>query len=216
MPQCRCRRCGAFPGISEACWQTLHQRDQSVPLSNSTPTSREGGLAHAPRIRLVESSAHAVTPRCEGGRGKRSPRSPRQPRRSGLREALPLNVRACFSSGLRRSLGHQSHGRWSQEEGGSGTLVRWHSSGRQRPALGRLLYSTDVQQHRHTAPVAVTRHHTSEQGEPQPTSIAPVVRDEEVAGRWPNRYAGPRRAGRACGVGGHPMRRIGPSRSRRP
>src|SRR5690242_20303403 len=44
----------------------------------------------------------------------------------------------------------------------------------------RLLYSTEVQQHRRTAPVVAARQHTSEHGEPWVTLIAPVVRDEEA------------------------------------
>ncbi|GLY88171.1 hypothetical protein Airi02_061000 [Actinoallomurus iriomotensis] len=40
-----------------------------------------------------------------------------------------------------------------------------------------MAHSTEAQQHGRTAPVLITRHHISEQGEPAPTVSAPVVRD---------------------------------------
>jgi hypothetical protein len=43
-----------------------------------------------------------------------------------------------------------------------------------------LLYSTEVQQHRRTAPVVISLHLTPEQGKTASTMIVPVVRIEVV------------------------------------
>lgn len=52
-----------------------------------------------------------------------------------------------------------------------------------RRSLRLLLYSREIQQQRRTAPATVSRQRTPEQGEPAPTTIAQVVRDEEAAAR---------------------------------